>query len=333
MKIIIPMAGMGSRLRPLTLLTPKPLLPIAGKPIVQRIVEDLASMYRDTLTEIAFVTGNFGSDIEKELCAIAESVGAEGRIFHQEKALGTAHAVACARSCLKGPVMIAFADTLFEANLDMKNFVGVDGLIWVKKVTDPKQYGVVVTDSHKVITQMVEKPDNFVSDLAIVGVYYIKEAESLLSEIDYLIKKDLRSKNEYQLTDALAALIRNDAKLKALPIRKWLDCGTPDALLEANSEILARDYPQSHIDAQATVTNSQIIAPCYIAPGVTIENSTIGPYVSICANSVIKNSLIDRSLIRENCVIENLSTSHALFGRFAKYTNHQKIILGDYCVC
>ena len=170
MNIIIPMAGRGSRLRPHTLTTAKPLLPVAGKPIVQRLVEDIATIVGDDLSRIAYVVGEFGQDVEDMLLAVAEGQGAKGSIHYQDKPLGTAHAVLCAAEHLEGPVVVAFADTLFRA--DFKLDASADGVIWVNRVEDPRAFGVVQLSEDGRITDFIEKPQEFVSDLAIIGIYY-----------------------------------------------------------------------------------------------------------------------------------------------------------------
>ena len=179
MKIIVPMAGMGKRMRPHTLTVPKPLVPIAGKPIVHRLVEDIASVSDEKVTEVAFIIGvNFGAEVEKSLLEIASNIGAEGKIFYQEEALGTAHAILCAQDCLNEKVIVAFADTLFKA--DFKLDSTQDGVIWVQQIEDPSAFGVVKLNDNNEITDFVEKPKTFVSDLAIVGIYIILKMENIL---------------------------------------------------------------------------------------------------------------------------------------------------------
>ena len=175
MKIIIPMAGRGSRLRPHTLTTPKPLVPVAGKPIVQRLVEDLSASFRNEVDEIAFIIGDFGSEVEKDLLEIADKLGAKGSIYHQDQPLGTAHAIFCAAPSLDGNVIVAFADTLFKADFCFDK--NADGIIWTQQVADPSAYGVVKLDNEGFITDFVEKPDTFVSDMAIVGIYYFSDGK------------------------------------------------------------------------------------------------------------------------------------------------------------
>ena len=171
------MAGRGTRLRPHTLTIPKPLIPVAGKPIIQRLVEDLAASYKNDIEEIAYIVGDFGPDIEQELIRIAENLGARGRIYQQDKALGVGHAIACASESMEGKCMVAFADTLFQADFSFD--AEEDGVIWTQKVEDPSSFGVVKLDGKGYITEFVEKPSDFISDLAIVGIYYFREGERL----------------------------------------------------------------------------------------------------------------------------------------------------------
>ena len=198
MKIIVPMAGIGSRLRPHTLTVPKPLTRIVGKPIVQRLVEDIAGVVSEKIDEIAFIIGpvskGFPADIEQNLLEIAQNLGAKGYVFVQEEALGTAHAIQCAKELLSGPCVVAFADTLFRA--DFKLDASSDGVIWVKQVEDPSAFGVIKLKDG-IITDFIEKPTAFVSDLAIIGIYYFKNAEILRDEIQYLLDHQIISKGEY----------------------------------------------------------------------------------------------------------------------------------------
>ena len=188
MKIIVPMAGMGKRMRPHTLKVPKPLIPVAGKPIVQRLVEDIAGVCEEKIEEIAFIIGpTFGEEVEKMLISVAEGLGAKGTICYQEEALGTAHAIMCAEAALDGRTIIAFADTLFRA--DFKLDGDADGIIWVQQIEDPSAFGVIKLDQNNIITDFVEKPEEYVSDLAIIGIYYVKDGAALKSELKYLIDK------------------------------------------------------------------------------------------------------------------------------------------------
>src|SRR5581483_5997999 len=201
MKIIVPMAGMGKRMRPHTLTVPKPLIPIAGKSIVQRLVEDITKVCGEKVEEVAYVVGRFGKEAEDSLVKVAESLGAKGSIHYQDEPLGTAHAIMCAKEALDGKVVVAFADTLFKADFTIDT--GKDGIIWVSKIEDPRQFGVVKLDENDVITDFIEKPQTFVSDLAIIGIYYFKDGAYLRSELQYLLDNNIMEKGEFQLTNAL----------------------------------------------------------------------------------------------------------------------------------
>lgn len=329
MRIIVPMAGMGKRMRPHTLTTPKPLIPVAGKPIVQHLVEDILRMCSAKVEEIAFVVGRFGEEAEKELLAIANALGAKGSIHYQDQPLGTAHAILCAESALKGPVVIAFADTLFSADFNMDP--DCDGVIWVKQIDDPSQFGVVKTGADGVITDFIEKPKEFISDLAIIGIYYLRDGEGLKQELQYLIDNDIREKGEYQLTNALENMKSKGLRLKAGKVEEWLDCGNKDATVQTNSRVLEIKYPSNHISSNAAVHNSVILPPCYIADGVTIENSVVGPHVSIGAHSNIKNTRIRNSIVREHVQLRDAGIDNSLIGSHVHFKGHlQDLSLGDF---
>ncbi len=329
MRIIVPMAGMGKRMRPHTLTTPKPLVPVAGKPIVQHLVEDIIRMCNQKVEEIAFVVGHFGEEAEKNLVKIAEDLGAKGSIHYQEKPLGTAHAILCADSALKGPVVVAFADTLFSADFRMDN--DCDGVIWVKQIEDPRQFGVVKTGADGTITDFVEKPKDFVSDLAIIGIYYLKDGENLRTELQYLIDNNLKDKGEFQLTNALENMKAKGKRLKAGKVDEWLDCGNKDATVYTNLRVLEIKYPNSHIASTAKIVNSVIIPPCYIADGAEVDASVIGPHVSVGAHSKVRHSLVRNSIIRDNSILKEAAIGNSLVGSHVHYTGSLRdLSVGDY---
>lgn len=332
MKIIVPMAGRGSRLRPHTLTVPKPLIPIAGKPIVQRLVEDIAKVAGEEIEEVAFIIGDFGQEIEKSLIQIAEKLGAKGSIYYQNDPLGTAHAIKCAEQSMIGNVVIAFADTLFRADFILDK--NSDGVIWVKSVEDPSAFGVVKLDNYGFITDFVEKPQTFVSDLAIIGIYYFNSAEKLMNEINYLMDNDIKNGGEYQLTTALENLRAKGAKFTLGKVNDWMDCGNKNATVETNSKILAYEQEEmSHFPASAQIENSLIIPPCFIGENVKISNSKVGPGVSLGNNTVIVNSNIENSLIQENTKINHGNLSNSMIGNSAQYFGvAREISLGDYSV-
>lgn len=329
MRIIIPMAGLGKRLRPHTFTTPKPLLPIAGKPIVQRLVEDIIKIYEDPIEEIAYVIGDFGKEVEHDLLSVAEKAGTKGTIYYQEKALGTAHAIWCAKESISDGVIIAFADTLFRANFKLDQ--SKDGVIWVKSVEDPKNYGVVTLNEEGIIKELVEKPQNFVSDLAIIGIYYIKNSSMLLEKVKYLLDNDLKYKGEYQLTDALEMMRKDGAKFVPGAVIDWMDCGNKELLLETNAKVLTHLSKQNQTASTAQIRESVIIPPCYIGENVLIEKSIIGPYVSVGNDSVVKNCVIKDSIVREAVTVEGAVLSASMLGNNACFKKaFQEIDLGDY---
>ncbi len=330
MNIIIPMAGRGSRLRPHTLTTPKPLVPIAGKPMVQRIVEDLIASSGETPEEIAFVIGDFGDEVEKQLLALAKKLGSRGRIYHQEQPLGTAHAILCAEPSLQGSCLVAFADTLFHASF--RPDPQADGTIWVKKVQNPESFGVVKTDEQGYITEFVEKSPVFVSDLAIVGIYHFRQGEVLRDELQYLIDNDIKDKGEYQITNALENFKNKGAKIKAAPIEEWLDCGNKESVVATNSRILElKQASEPLISAEAQIEDSILIPPCYIGPGVHIRRSVIGPGVSIGAGSRISDAVLEHCLIGAQSVISQLVLKKSMVGQHARLQGQcPDLSVGDY---
>jgi glucose-1-phosphate thymidylyltransferase len=328
MKIIIPMAGMGKRMRPHTLTTPKPLIPIAGKPMVQRIVEDITKVCDEKVDEIAFVIGRFGKEAENNLIKVAESLGAKGSIFYQDTPLGTAHAIMCAKECVTGKVVVAFADTLFKADFKMDS--SQEGIIWVQKVDDPKPFGVVKIDANNVITDFVEKPQEFVSDLAIIGIYYFKDGDYLRKELQYLLDNDIKEKGEYQLTNALENMKSKGTKFSPGKVSEWLDCGNKDATVYTNSRILEfnKETPRT---SNFVNKDSKIIEPCFIGEGVQIINSTVGPHVSIGENSIIESSTVKNCIIQTNSKIKNADLSNSMIGNFSEFTGKSgDASIGDY---
>lgn len=323
------MAGRGSRLRPHTLTVPKPLVPVGGKPIVHRLVEDIAKTSTEKVTEIGFIIGDFGEAVEQELKEVAASLGAEGKIFYQEQALGTAHAVLCAKEMLDGPVVVAFADTLFRADFTMSP--DVDGVLWVKQIDDPSAFGVVKLDDEGTITDFVEKPKEFVSDLAMIGIYYIKDGAGLRTELQYLIDNNVIKGGEYQLPDAFRRLTEKGTKFKPGEVNEWLDCGNKVVTVHTNQRVLEFDKDKDLISSSATVENSVIIPPCFVGDGAVIVNSVIGPYVSIGAETKVSNSVIVNSNIQKNTTIENANLKDSMIGNHANVLSSARdISIGDY---
>jgi glucose-1-phosphate thymidylyltransferase len=329
LNIIVPMAGMGKRLRPHTLTVPKPLVPIAGKPIVQRLVEDIAAVCNEKIDHIGFVTGHFGKQVEEHLLSVAKSVGAEGHIFYQEEALGTAHAVYCAESIMNGNVIVAFADTLFRA--DFKLDVSQDGIIWVKKVDDPSAFGVVQLNEQGKITDFVEKPTSFVSDLAIIGIYYFKSGEQLKEEIAHVIDNNIMAGGEYQLTTVLDSLKSKGVQFKPGEVKDWLDCGNKNATVDSNSRYLDFLDRDKLVDESLVSENSVIIPPVYIGKSVKLKNTVVGPHVSIGDGCNITDSRIANSIVQSNSQLDHVNLENSMVGNFVSVKmSPRDLSVGDY---
>ena len=329
MKIIVPMAGRGSRLRPHTLTVPKPLIPVAGKPIVQRLVEDLTNGVSEKVEEIAFIIGDFGDQVEKDLLEIAKNLGAKGSVYRQTEPLGTAHAILCASDSLSGNCIVAFADTLFKANFDFNT--KEDGIIWVQKVEDPSAYGVVKVDDNNVITEFVEKSPTFVSDMAIVGIYYFNDGDNLKKELQYLLDNNIKDKGEFQLTNALENMKQKGLKFKPGVIEEWLDCGNKDAVVYSNQRVLHFNKDTPMVDPSVVLENAVILQPCYIGANSIIRNSVVGPHVSIGKDSTVENTVISNSVIQNESNVQNVNLSNSMIGNKVEYSGKKtEISVGDY---
>lgn len=325
---------MGKRMRPHTLTTPKPLIPVAGKPMVQRIAEDLAKMSPEKITEIAFIVGHFGEVAEQGLLAVAKKLGAVGKIYYQEEAHGIAHALLCAKESLSEKLLIVFADTLFIPDTSLKIDTSRDGIIWVQKVEDPRQFGVVKLNEDGYITDFVEKSTSFVSDLAIIGIYYFKDGAFLRDEMQYLIDNNIREKGEFQLTTALENMKKKGAKLYTSRVAEWLDCGNKDATVATNKRILEMYYNDgSASNPGVQLVNSKIVQPCFVGENVKIVNSTVGPYASIGDNTVIEDSIVVNTIVQSNSLLKQATISNSMLGNNVEFSGSTHgASLGDFSV-
>lgn len=330
MNIIIPMAGLGKRMRPHTLTVPKPLLPIAGKPIVHRLVEDIAKVCPEKIDTIGFIVHpSFGKEVEESLKQIAREVGGTGKIYYQQEAFGISHALLFAKELFTGKVVVAFADTLFKA--DFKLDTNEDGIIWVQKVEDPSQFGVVKLNDNNEIIEMVEKPTSFVSDLAIIGIYYFKDGKALANEMQYLLDHDIKEKGEYQFTTALQALAKKGARFRPGQVSEWLDCGNKNVTVQTNQRYLNFIKDQKLVSDKAKVINSVIIPPCYVGDNVQIENSVIGPFVSIGKDSRITDSRVMNSIIQNNTHVKLGVLENTMLGNFVNFEGRAlDLSVGDF---
>ncbi|MFC6860644.1 sugar phosphate nucleotidyltransferase [Zunongwangia atlantica] len=334
MKIIVPMAGRGSRLRPHTLTTPKPLIPIAGKPIVHRLVQDIAKVLDEKITEVAFVISeDFGEKVETDLKNIAESLGAKGSIYYQDKPLGTGHAIMCAKDSLEGPAVIAYADTLFKADFTLDK--DADSVIWVKQVENPSAYGVVKLNENREITELVEKPAEFVSDLAVIGIYYFKNVAILKDELQKVLDNNIVHGGEYQINDGIKAMQASGLKFVPGKVDEWMDCGNKNVTVETNGRMLKFLHQDGEklISDNVKIKDSEITEPCFIGENVELINAKIGPNVSIGAGTKIENAMIKNSLIQTFAEVKNAKLNNAMIGNFAKFNGEfTEISIGDYSV-
>lgn len=334
MKIIVPMAGRGSRLRPHTLTVPKPLIPIAGKPIVHRLVEDIAKVLDENIEEIAFIIGaDFGEKVETDLKDIAQALGAKGTIYYQDKPLGTGHAIMCAKDSLSGPAVIAYADTLFKADFTLDK--EADAVIWVKQVDNPAAYGVVKLNDKNQITDLVEKPEDYVSDLAVIGIYYFKNVDVLKNELQNVLDQNIIRGGEYQINDGIEAMKQKGAVFVPGKVDEWMDCGNKDVTVETNGRMLKFLHKDGEklISSSVKITNSEITEPCFIGDNVILKNAKIGPNVSVGNGTLVENSTIKNSLIQEFSEIKNANLDNAMIGSFAKFNGEfTQISIGDYSV-
>jgi glucose-1-phosphate thymidylyltransferase len=337
MKIIVPMAGRGSRLRPHSLTVPKPLIPVAGQPIVHRLVKDIVKVLNQPIEEIAFVLGDpawFGDDVVSSLEALAQGLGAKASIYRQDQPLGTGHAIMCAKDSLSGPAVIAYADTLIRAdfNLDPE----ADAVIWVKQVAQPEAYGVVKLNEKNEIVELVEKPETFVSDLAVIGIYYFKDVSVLKEELQHVLDNNIINGGEYQINDGIKGMMAKGNVFKTGEVSEWMDCGNKAVTLETNTRMLGflkADNEEQLIASTVKNEGTTIIEPCYIGENIHLKNTTIGPNVSVGNNCVIENSTIKNSLIQNNTSIKNANLDEAMIGNNVTYNGEfTKISIGDYSV-
>ncbi|WP_194768225.1 sugar phosphate nucleotidyltransferase [Tamlana sp. I1] len=337
MKIIVPMAGRGSRLRPHSLTVPKPLIPVAGQPIVHRLVKDIAKVLKQPIDEIAFVLGDpawFGDDVVSSLEDLAKSLGAKASIYRQDKPLGTGHAIMCAKPSLSGPAVIAYADTLIRAQFDLDP--SADSVIWTKQVDNPEAYGVVKLNANQEIVELVEKPETFVSDQAVIGIYYFKDVAVLKGKLQEILDENVMNGGEYQINDGIKRMMAEGKVFKTGTVDEWMDCGNKAITIETNQRMLGflqNDGEEQLIADSVTLENATIIEPCFIGENVVIKNATVGPFVSIGNDSVIENSTVKNSLIQTHTSIKNATLEEAMVGNHVKYNGEfRSISIGDYSV-
>lgn len=321
MKVVIPLAGFGARLRPHTYTKPKPLLNVAGKPVLGHILDQLKGIELD---EVIFIVGYLGDQIREYVEA---NYHFPARFFEQKELLGQAHAIWLAREAIAGPILIIFVDTIFEANLLEIPQVDADGILYVKEVADPRRFGVAVTDEDGLVTQLIEKPAGFDQRMAVVGVYHIHDGAWLNRAIEQLMAENRQTKGEFYLADAFQVMIEQGARFVTRQVEVWEDCGKPETVLHTNRYLL--EHNGAYV-GQARIVDSTIIQPVYIADNACIEGSVIGPFATIAAGACVQNSLIRNSIVDEDAVIGDTMLSESLIGKGAFVRGaYRKLNVGD----
>lgn len=322
MQVIIPLAGKGSRLRPHTHITPKPMLRVAGRPVIDWVMDRLKGL---EIEELIFITGHLKEQVE----AYARShYDIPSRFIEQKVQDGTAGAVNLARPYIHGPAMIIFVDTVFEADLTLAATTDADGIIWAKEVEDYQRFGVVVTDTDGYMTRIVEKPSTPISKLANIGLYYIRDTDALWAGIDHVLAQP-PVKGEYFLTDAFQHMIEHGRRIKTAEVGGWYDCGQLGTTLETNGILLAQGAARRPATVPDGVT---LIDPVRIEDGVTLERCTIGPNVTIETGTTVTGSMIRNSMIGRECQISAAKLSNTMIGDHVTISQFAGSgSLGDHC--
>jgi glucose-1-phosphate thymidylyltransferase len=299
------------------------------------LVKDIAKVLKQPIEEIAFVLGDpafFGEDVVSSLTALANELGARASIYRQDEPLGTGHAIMSAEPSLTGPAVIAYADTLIRAAFDLDP--EADSVIWTKKVANPEAYGVVQLNADQHIVELVEKPQEFVSDQAVIGIYYFKEVSQLREKLQEVLKENIMNGGEYQINDGIKRMMADGRIFKTGTVDEWMDCGNKTVTLETNAKMLEfihADGDETMIHPSVQLVNSKIIEPCVIGANTQLENCTIGPHVSIGSHCHFIDAQVKNSLIQNNSSIKNANLEQAMIGNHVRYNGHfTKISIGDY---
>ncbi len=319
MKVILPLAGLGTRLRPHTHSKPKPLVSVAGKTVLGHVLDSLAGL---PIEEVIFITGYLGDQIEQH---VRSHYRFPTRFVEQTELKGQAHAIDLASEFIDQPVLIIFVDTIVKADLTRLLTAEGDGVLYVKEVEDPRRFGVAVLENGK-IQRLVEKPKTPVSNLAVIGVYYLRNWQLLREALADVISQNIQTGGEYYLADALQLMIDRGAQFEAWSVDAWEDCGTVEALVQTNRYLLSH----GHDRAPDEVTNSIIIPPVYVSPSAKIKNSVIGPYVSVADGVTICDSVVRDSIVSDGASIANVALHESVVGsRAAVKGSYQKLNVGD----
>ena len=311
MKIIIPLAGFGKRLRPHTFTKPKPLINVAGKPVLGHVLDMFAKL--DNVEEIIFITGHLGDQIQDYVQTEYPHIRAV--YFEQKEMNGQSTAIYLAREHLIGPMLMVFVDTIIETDLALLKNETADAVTWVKSVEDPRRFGVAEVGADGFVTRLIEKPKEVSNNLVVVGFYYFKDGAMLMDCIREQIEKDIRTQNEYFLADAVNLMLKRGMRMRVQPVDVWLDCGKAETVLETNRYILEHWRDNS---AEVKAEGFTVVPPVNIHPSAKIKRAVIGPHATIAANCVVEDSHIRNSILDEGAVVQNAMLSESLVGRDAK---------------
>ena len=313
MKIIIPLAGYGTRLRPDTFTKPKPLIDVAGKPALGHLLDKLSVL--NDVEEYIFIVGYLGDQIETY---VNGNYDIPARYIEQKELLGQSHAIALAKDFVgEEPIFVVFVDTLFEADLSVLDNPEADALIFVHEVEDPRRFGVVMLNGENNITQFVEKADNPPSNLAIVGMYYIKNGQKLMEAFEWQFSQERITKGEYFIADALQYMVDQEMSFKTASVSVWLDVGVPATVLATNRYLLREGGMDNSADIASQYDSAIIIPPVNIHPTAKISRAVIGPDVSIAAKCDVRDSIVRNSIIGEGACIEDTLLDESLIGKNA----------------
>lgn len=322
LKIVIPMAGLGTRLRPHTWSKPKPLVTVAGKTVLGHVLDTFAELPNFKDTELVFIVGYLGDQAEAYIQQNYPDLNAH--YVEQEEMKGQSHAIYLARQYLKGPMAVVFVDTLLEADLSFLVEEEAEAVVCVKPVPDPRRFGVAEVGQDGFVKRLIEKPQEMSNNLAVVGVYYFQRAEDLLSAIEEQMKRGILLKNEYFLADAVNIMLERGLRMRTQIVDVWLDAGTPEALLETNRYLLENGRDNSaEVGKRPGVV---VVPPVFVHPGAMVENSIIGPYVSIGAGCRVQSSIISDSVLEEEASATRVILEHSLVGRKASIERRSSMI-------
>jgi glucose-1-phosphate thymidylyltransferase len=325
MKIVLPMAGFGTRLRPLTWSKPKPLIPLAGRPMLDYVLDMFVDI--PSVEEVIFIIGYLGEQIEAHIDQTYPKMKA--RYVVQDEMIGQSHAIWLAREGLRGSMIMAFVDTLIETDFSSLPTEQAEAVAWVRRVPDPRRFGVAEVGSDGWVKQLIEKPKDISNNLTVIGFYYFQSAEALLEAIEEQMARDIQLKGEYFLVDAINIMLERGLRMRIEPVKVWHDSGTPEAVLETNRYVL--ENLRSNSEQAAAREGVEVFPPVYIDPSAEVRRSVIGPHASIGAECVIERSVVKDSIIDTGSHITDSTLSTSLIGRHVRVLGCDLALnLGDF---